>query len=103
LSIFDRTVGWVAKPSVLQGGKVYCWVLFLNPAYLYWPRQTPDIEAKYMTNLYLELPSEISPEDAKVLLAIKLWETGRLSLGQAAVVAGYSKRAFMDCSSRFLS
>jgi predicted HTH domain antitoxin len=49
-----------------------------------------------MITLYLELPPEISPEDAKVLLAIKLWEIGRLSLGQAAAVAGYSKRTFME-------
>jgi hypothetical protein len=54
-----------------------------------------------MTNLYLELPSEISPEDAKVLLAIKLWETERLSLGQAAVVAGYSKRAFIEILGKY--
>jgi hypothetical protein len=33
-----------------------------------------------MTTLHLELPPEISPEDAKMLLAIKLWEIGRLSL-----------------------
>jgi predicted HTH domain antitoxin len=49
-----------------------------------------------MTTLHLELPPEISPEDAKVLLAIKLWEIGCLSLGQAAAVAGYSKRTFME-------
>jgi predicted HTH domain antitoxin len=49
-----------------------------------------------MTALHLELPPEISPEDAKVLLAIKLWKIGRLSLGQAAAVAGYSKRTFME-------
>lgn len=28
--------------------------------------------------------------------AIKLYETARLSLGQAARMAGYSKRGFMD-------
>jgi len=30
------------------------------------------------------------------LLATKLYETGRLSLGQAAKLAGYSKRTFME-------
>jgi len=30
------------------------------------------------------------------VLAIKLYEVGRLSMGQAAKVAGYSKRAFME-------
>lgn len=30
------------------------------------------------------------------MMALKFFELGRLSLGQAAEVAGYSKRAFMD-------
>ena len=30
------------------------------------------------------------------MLAMKLWETGRLSLGQAAQRAGFSKRAFVE-------
>jgi len=29
-------------------------------------------------------------------LAMKLIEEGKLSLGQAAIMAGYSKRAFME-------
>jgi len=31
-----------------------------------------------------------------LLLAIKLFETGHLSLGQAANLAGYSRPAFME-------
>ena len=31
-----------------------------------------------------------------MLLATKLYEQGKLSLGQAAELAGYSKRAFME-------
>lgn len=49
-----------------------------------------------MGELKLQLPPEISVEEAQLLLAIKLFETGRLSLGQAAKLAGYSKRAFME-------
>ena len=33
---------------------------------------------------------------ARLLLALKLYEEGRLSCGKAAEVAGYSKRTFME-------
>jgi predicted HTH domain antitoxin len=46
--------------------------------------------------LELELPSNLSKDEAQVLLAVKLYETGRLSLGQAARLAGFSKRAFIE-------
>lgn len=49
-----------------------------------------------MNALQLELPAEITAEEARVLLAIKLYEMHKLSLGQAARLAGYSKRAFME-------
>lgn len=42
------------------------------------------------------LPLNISEEDVKLLLAIKLFEVGKASLGQAAKLAGFSKRAFID-------
>jgi predicted HTH domain antitoxin len=35
------------------------------------------------------------------MMALKFFELGRLSLGQAAEVAGYSKRAFMDVLSQY--
>ena len=49
-----------------------------------------------MSELRIELPSEVPVEEARLLLMAKLFETGRLSLGQAAAGAGYSKRAFME-------
>lgn len=49
-----------------------------------------------MSELKLELPSEVEVEEARVLLMIKLFETGRLSLGQVAKGVGYSKPAFME-------
>ena len=49
-----------------------------------------------MSTLQIELPPDISAQDAAVLLAVKLWETQRVSLGQAAELAGYSKRAFLE-------
>jgi len=49
-----------------------------------------------MTQRNLELPSEILPEEAALLLAIKLFETEKLSMGKAAELAGYSKHAVVD-------
>jgi predicted HTH domain antitoxin len=49
-----------------------------------------------MSTLHVELPPDLTTEEARLLLAIKLWETEKLSLGQAARFAGYSKRAFIE-------
>jgi predicted HTH domain antitoxin len=46
--------------------------------------------------LTLELPPSLTKDETQTLLAIKLYETGHLSLGQAAELAGYSKRAFLE-------
>ena len=48
------------------------------------------------TELKVDLPTGLSGDKAKVLLAIKLYEVGKASLGQAAKIAGCSKRVFMD-------
>ena len=49
-----------------------------------------------MTTATIHLPDTISETDARLLLAIKLFEVGRLSCGKAAEMAGYSKRTFME-------
>ena len=49
----------------------------------------------------MQLPPEINEEDAKLMLAIKLFETGKLSLGQSAKLAGYSKQAFMEILGKY--
>jgi predicted HTH domain antitoxin len=51
-----------------------------------------------MKTLTLFLPDgiDLDEKEAKTLLAAKLYEKGTLSLGQAADVAGYSKRTFME-------
>ena len=51
-----------------------------------------------MTTLTLNLPKTVKLEERELLLilATKLYEKGKLSLGQAAELAGYSKRAFME-------
>ena len=43
-----------------------------------------------------QLPAFVSDDEARLLLAVKLYETGRLSLGQAAEMCGYSRAGFMD-------
>jgi len=51
-----------------------------------------------MKTLTLNIPEtvDIDEREAKTLLAAKLFEKGSLSLGQAAELAGYSKRTFME-------
>ncbi|RRJ97361.1 UPF0175 family protein [Opitutaceae bacterium TAV4] len=46
--------------------------------------------------LEVTLPPFVPKEDARMMLAIKLFEAGRLSADQAATVANLSKRAFLD-------
>lgn len=53
-----------------------------------------------MSTLIVDLPPEVPVDEARLLLAIKLFETGRLTLGQAAKMAGYSKRTFMELTGR---
>lgn len=49
-----------------------------------------------MNALQVQLPPDISVEEARLLLMVKLFETGRLTLGQAANLAGYSKPTFIE-------
>jgi predicted HTH domain antitoxin len=49
-----------------------------------------------MNELKVELPANVSLDEAQLLLAVKLFETGKLSIGQAAKLAGYSKRTFIE-------
>jgi predicted HTH domain antitoxin len=49
-----------------------------------------------MTTATILLPDAITEADARLLLAVKLFEVGRLSCGKAAEMAGFSKRAFME-------
>jgi predicted HTH domain antitoxin len=53
------------------------------------------------TELRVELPSSLSQEEAKLLLAVKLFEVGKVSLGQAAKMAELSKRTFMEILGRY--
>ena len=49
-----------------------------------------------MATVTFDLPPHISADEARLLLSLKLYETQRVSLGKAAELAGYAKRAFME-------
>ena len=51
-----------------------------------------------MKTLELNIPDtlDLNAREAKMLLASRLYEKGKLTLGQAAELAGLSKRAFME-------
>jgi predicted HTH domain antitoxin len=53
-----------------------------------------------MLSLDVDLPSRLSPDEAKVLLAVKLFEVGKATLGQAAKLAGVSKRSMIEILGR---
>jgi predicted HTH domain antitoxin len=44
----------------------------------------------------IDIPEEISADDAKLYLAMKLFEEGKMSSGQASQYAGFSKKAFAE-------
>ena len=49
-----------------------------------------------MCELRIDLTPAVPVEEARLMLMAKLDETGRLSLGQAAELAGFSTRTFME-------
>lgn len=56
-----------------------------------------------MKTITLHIPEtlDLREREAKMMLASKLYETGKLSLGQAAELADLSKRAFMELLSDY--
>jgi predicted HTH domain antitoxin len=64
-------------------------------------KETTNKKGKAMSELVIELPPEVQRHEAKLLLMIKLYETGKLSLGQAAKFSGYSKGAFMELLGKY--
>lgn len=49
----------------------------------------------------VNLPLGLSEDKAKLLLAIKLYEIGKISLSKVAKLAGFSKRTFMEILGRY--
>ena len=56
-----------------------------------------------MKTLTFTLPESIDldEKEATTVLAAQLYEMGKLSLGQAAEMAGYSKRTFMELLGKY--
>jgi predicted HTH domain antitoxin len=56
-----------------------------------------------MKTLTIQVPDsiELDSHEASMLLATKLYEQGKLSLGQAAELAGLSKRIFMEMLGKY--
>ena len=49
-----------------------------------------------MKTLTVQIPDNLDEKEATMLLAAKLYEKGSLSLGQAADLAGHTKRSFIE-------
>lgn len=51
-----------------------------------------------MRTMQIAVPEfvQINQRELQMILAARLYEQGLLSIGQAAAVAGYSKRTFME-------
>jgi predicted HTH domain antitoxin len=54
-----------------------------------------------VSELKVSLPPGLSEDEARLLLAINLYETGKATLGQAARLAGFSRRAFIEVLGRY--
>lgn len=56
-----------------------------------------------MRTMQIELPEalEISEREVRMTLAVKLYELGKISLGKAAELAGYSKTTFLELLSDY--
>lgn len=52
------------------------------------------------SEMTVSLPFHVSEDEAKLLFAVKLYEVGKITLGQAAKLAGHSKRAFIEILGR---
>lgn len=56
-----------------------------------------------MKTLNIDLPENLDLDalDVKLIIATKLFEQGRLSLGEAAETAGVSKRTFIELLGKY--
>jgi predicted HTH domain antitoxin len=56
-----------------------------------------------MRTLTIEIPDgvDLTPKETTTALAVQLFDMGKLSLGQAANLAGYSKGTFMELLSNY--
>jgi len=56
-----------------------------------------------MKSLTINIPDSLNltPKEVQTALAAQLYEIGKLTLGQASELAGYSKREFMEVLSDY--
>lgn len=54
-----------------------------------------------MKTLTLNIPDNVDNKEVVMLVATKLYEQGKLSLGQAAELAGLTKRSFAELLSQY--
>lgn len=59
-----------------------------------------NVTLEHPGQLAVELPFNVSNDEARLALAVRLFDKGRISLGQAAKMAGFSKRGFIDVLGR---
>ena len=57
----------------------------------------------YMKKLTLSIPDTLEVDDREIfmLVATRLYEQGKLTLGQAAEIAGLSKRSFAELLGKY--
>ena len=53
-----------------------------------------------MSQATIAIPPSVTESEARLYLSMKLFEIGHLSCGQAAELAGYSKRTYMELLGR---
>ena len=53
-----------------------------------------------MSQATIAIPPSVTEGETRLYLSMKLFEIGRLSCGQAAELAGYSKRTYMELLGR---
>jgi predicted HTH domain antitoxin len=75
-----------------QGGAKYLKIIEKN---------VNNESAMSTVEMTVSLPPNLSEDEARLLLAIKLFEVGKVSLGQAARLTGFSKRTFMELLGRY--
>lgn len=85
----------------VQQGEVGGRSLVLGPEYLWLADQGSTPTA--IKTIKVEISDELDLDQKEILtlLASKLYEQGRLSLGQAAELAGFTKRTFAELLSRY--
>ena len=54
-----------------------------------------------MKTLQIQIPDSLDENEVLILLGGKLYESGKLSLGQAAAIAGLSKKTFVEVVGKY--